>query len=372
MAVALRITDLRIVFISLTWERIFTSEHTARIGVGSSEVEWILERLEGFQGGIAVADRGFALEQLLMRFDKDQLAILIYDKKSGNRLHSEPLSFHQSFFMPFFDFARSERFPPFMAPSYEKPEFLAIFTHAYNEDDMLTMWERHYSNLTPNRHLYVIDHGSTSFSREMLNGGTNVVPIPRGTVDHANISGFCNYFQRFLLTQYKWVIHVDCDEFLIYQGGVEAFRTKLAATALNVIIQPKHAYDVIHDYRSEPPLENSELVSKQRSILKTSPAYKKPIIASIPTTWILGFHGAFENHALIEDESLWMIHLAFADIERNLGRQARWKNAPQSEAVAHFVPETERPDTLVALQRKYDGLLDAEGIEVPEWMRGMF
>ena len=206
----------------------------------------------------------------------------------------------------------------------------------------------------------------------MFNGETNVVPIPRGTIDHANISGFCNYFQRFLLTQYKWVIHVDCDEFLVCEGGVESLLAKLAATDPGVIIRPRHAYDLIHDYRSEPPLVSSKPVSIQRSILKASPNYRKPVLGSVPATWMLGFHQVLEDYVTIEDDALWLIHLAFADLERNLVRQTKWRDSLKSQAAEMHVPEGGRAGSLTQLTSQFDMLLQSDVIEVPQWMRGIF
>ena len=72
-----------------------------------------------------------------------------------------------------------------------------------------------------------IDHGSDRSPSFALHPGTQIVSIPRGAVDHINISQFCGYFQRFLLSQYRWVIHVDSDELLVHEHGVAALLEKL-------------------------------------------------------------------------------------------------------------------------------------------------
>ncbi len=370
MAIAFRRGSLDRIFIALRWDGVFSGDHAASLRVGMTQYH--LQYVEAAPCGIVTLDVNLYFERILMFVGDAEPMIDITDRRVGKLAHSEDLSFHPSIFMPFLDFARSERFPPYTGESYRKPEFLAVFTHVYNEDDMLTLWERHYAKFVPHRHLYVVDHGSAASPRGLLSDGTNIVSIPRGALDHANIAGFCQYFQRFLLTQYNWVIHVDSDEFLLDECGPAAFLDRLAATAPGVILKPKHGCDVVHDYRSEPALSGETPVSTQRRVLKRAPGYAKPAIASVPTTWGLGFHYALETYAIVEDPALWMAHLAFADIGRNLKRQMKWKHAAKSTVTEIIVPETHRGDTRESLERIFDGLLAREGVEMPAWMRGSF
>jgi len=85
----------------------------------------------------------------------------------------------------------------------------------------------------------------------------------------------------------------------------------------------------------------------------------------------MGFHQVFEEHVVVEDESLWLLHLAFVDLERNLVREIKWKNSPRSEASTIHTPETARAGSLMELMSKFDMLLELEGIDVPQWMHGM-
>jgi hypothetical protein len=370
MAVAFRLDALDRVFITLDWRGQYDGGQT--ISLRSRTTIFQLRDISPIKGGIATDDKVLYFERIIVHFREEHPQLDITDIGTGTILHSEPLTFHPSVFLPFFDYARSERFPPFTGAPYEKPEMLAVFTHAYNEDDMLTQWERHYSKLVGHRHLYVIDHGSLTQPRALLRDETRIVSIPRGAVDHANIAGFCHHFQRFLLTQYRWVIHVDSDEFIVHPGGPSAFLAKLATSATGTIIKPKNGYDLVHDHRHEPPIDGTRPVSLQRRFLKTSPGYAKPAIASTPTTWGLGFHFAFEQENIIEDESLWMIHLAFVDLNRNLARQKKWKHSAKTAVTATFVPESQRDDTVEELAITFDRMLLREGIEMPDWMRGMF
>jgi hypothetical protein len=56
----------------------------------------------------------------------------------------------------------------------------------------------------------------------VLHPDAQIVSILRGTADHINISQFCGNIQRFLLCQYRWAIHVDCDGFSSTSAGSAA------------------------------------------------------------------------------------------------------------------------------------------------------
>ena len=168
-------------------------------------------------------------------------------------------------------------------------------------------------------------------------------------------------------------IHVDADELLVHEHGPDALLAELKARPADSIIKVRHAYDLVHDYATEPPLAGHRPISEQRSALRPCPAYRKRVITAIPTTWGPGFHYAFEEQVIVEDDRIWLVHLAYSDLEMCLAKQTKMKRAVQSETDAMFIPEKlVRVDTLDGVQGKLDALLRAEGIEVPPWMRGAF
>jgi hypothetical protein len=331
MATAYRVQNSHDIFVQIDWTGTFSDHHLAYV---CDAVNWweLTDVYPAGPGKLRVVDKGFVFERIPMRTSRQALTIRIF----------------------------------------EKTELVAVFTHVYDEDDMLTMWEAHYAKLTAPEHIYVLDHGSPSSPKTLLKNATNVVSMPRGTLDNWNISQFCAYFQRFLLTQYKWVIHVDSDEFLISRDGPEQFRARLADAAPNQILVPKRAFDLVHDYRREAPLTAGRLITTQRSKLRPARYYNKPAVTSAPATWGFGFHSTFEDHLAVEDESLWMIHLAFVDFEHNMRRQIKWKSLPKAAATAAYFDERDRPGDPKGLERVFDRLLADDGIELPEWMLGMF
>jgi hypothetical protein len=209
MATAYRLEGSYNIFIRMDWPETFSDQHVAYVRDGEDLWE-LMNMYPSGPGTLQIIDQRFTFERILLRLSHRALTIDIYDKAMDISLHSERLLFHQSFFLPCLDLAKAEGIPPWIIGRYEKAGLIAVFTHVYNEDDMLTMWEAHYAKLTAPEHLYVLDHGSQSSPRALLTQATNVVPIPRGMLDSWNISQFCAYFQRFLLTQYKWVIHGNC------------------------------------------------------------------------------------------------------------------------------------------------------------------
>jgi len=136
--------------------------------------------------------------------------------------------------------------------------------------------------------LYILDHGSTIDPREIVSSKINVIRMPRGEADHRTITHFCNQFQRFLLSHYRWVIHIDVDELLVHKNGFEQFIQTLHDSHEPKIIRAGDAYNVVHNPLVEADLDLEQPVSLQRSHLVPEICYRKPVITSVPTTWAWG------------------------------------------------------------------------------------
>ncbi|WP_193615689.1 glycosyltransferase family 2 protein [Massilia sp. YMA4] len=273
----------------------------------------------------------------------------------------------------------------FEALPYTKPGRLAVFTHVYNEKAVLEVFLRCYTQLVAAADIYVINHGSDRDQIDHLRNIVHVVDIPRGETDHYNISAFCGHFQRFLLTQYDWVLHVDADELVLHEHGFDALRAALPAQPNPAILRPAHAYELIHDIRSEPAIDLASPVSLQRSLLVASPAFHKPVIASRPTTWTIGFHSCLEPDT-VTMEQLWLVHLRDFDFERSVERDRKWSALRRSALDAQHIPrDMTRPNReqwqeilLATLEAgktvvKHDsGIGNGPMIALPDWMRGAF
>jgi len=254
--------------------------------------------------------------------------------------------------------------------SYEKPRRVAAFTHVYNEGPMLEVWASYYAKLLGSENVYVIDHGSTNGTLEQLKTGVQKVRIPRGKVDHMNISKFCSHFQRFLLTQYEWVIHTDCDEFLVHTESENSLLSYIESFPQGSTLKPGKAFDVIHDPQTESPIDFSIPITLQRKRLKENPHFEKPAVSSKPTTWLAGFHECCDERTSAQE--MWLIHAKYIDVPFCIERNQTWKSLEQTDldkliCTIHSTPYVQAsPETLEQhLLKKLEGSIPA-----PDWLKG--
>jgi hypothetical protein len=303
------------------------------------------------------------LETLLLR-NRAAAYVVVLSASDGGRelLFRSPLQLPADFFESRLDpIAHFQKYP------YPRQHRLAAFTHAYNEGVMLRVWIDFYSRYVPRQHLYVIDHGSDAALVDPFRREVNVITIPRGETDHHNMATFCGYFQRFLLTQYDFVLHVDADEMVVFDGHPAAFVDHLAAQPPRSILKPAQAYDLVHDFRVEPPIDLSRPYTLQRNCLLPAPMYHKPVVASTPTTWFTGYHDCVE--ASVMDPRLWMVHLRDVDLGHSIEREVRWK-ALKSTALDRTITDVSRHDANGMRQEMLDRLEKGPITPVPDWMKG--
>ncbi len=375
MAYAYRLGDARVAQIRLSRAdlaapRLLAALVLDKVGHGLAHAS-----LEG--DTLTIEDELCQLERILLRQRNRQVFLLLRDLDGARPDHVEHVLFHHSFFVPFFDYARAAPWDGQPAPGpapNPRPGLLAAFTHAYDEGDMLRLWEAHYARLAGHRNLYVIDHGSAVSPRALLHPEVNVVALPRGQADHAEMARFCGHFQRFLLSQYQWVLHSDADELLVDEAGGEALLERLAQVRAPVILAPGAALDVIHDVRSEAALRVGEPVGAQRALaLPAAEHWKKPLLANMPASWLQGFHQVYEAEVLRQDPGLWLMHLHGADARLLRDKNRRWNALVQSGADRLRCPQGGRPESREELAGWYrQRLADPALIPIPERLRGLF
>lgn len=326
---------------------------------------------------ITVDDALCQVERFVCLAGGGPLGLLVRDQDGAVPEHLEPLVFHQSFFLPFFDYVRAVPQGGVGQDPQQggaaKPGLLAAFTHAFDDREMLRFWLDHHVRLAGIANLYVIDHGSSPPLRQSLPPEVNVVPLPRSLVDHADMARFCGHFQRFLLTQYRYVLHTDADELLAFEQGEEGLRSLLQQGRLSGILAPQGALEVIHDVRSEPPLKLGEPISRQRRLaLPGHWTMVKPVLADRPASWRQGFHQVYEDEAVRQVRGLWLIHLHAADARLLQGKNRRWNAAAQTGADRLISPQS-RPESREDLARWYGERLAQKGLApLPEALAGRF
>lgn len=372
MAIAHRLGTHRDIALKLDWPAFDPAVHRLVLLMPERSLRLDVIGVDG-GGRLRLGDTAFAFERALVEHGDAPLHVVVTDRAQKTHLTAEPLLFHQSFFAPLVDFA-SMALPGYGTAPYARPGLLAACTHVYNDPVMAQLWERHYAKFVPHAQLYVIDHGSEPPVREVLSPNTQVIRLPRGATDQANIAQFCNHFQRFLLSQYRWVIHVDADELLVPEDGFDAFVARLAADAGPPrIVEPGQAVDLVMDPAGDAPLDPSRPITHQRRHLVPNPACRKPALVSRPATWGPGFHFAVEAFAVAEDKLLWLVHLDMADVALAVARHRKWLDTPRSASDAQRVDHSCRAvDADGQRARLRAALASPHAFHMPGWMRGIF
>jgi len=279
----------------------------------------------------------------------------------------EILFFHNSYFANYFDLARnSARKNTLQRQNLCK--HVAIFTQVADDTALLENWQRYYTTLVPPDSLYVLDYGD-ALPENMLSPEINIVKIPESHGDERHIVHFCSKFQRFLLSMYRVVVHVDVNECLIHASGTKQFLQTLATEDERRIIRPAHAYDLLHDPTAEAEIDLSQPISLQRCNVIPNEYNKKPAVTSAYATWGLGFHSVLEQAAVQEEQDLYLIQLA----EIDLGLAAARPRVRTEQILPGNEPIKSDSDTLNWRKEQYSARLkDPRLTTMPTWMRGLF
>lgn len=367
MAYAFRLEDPRVVHIRLGRADLGGEGLGLFLRLGGRERALPRAALRG--DTISLVDELLDVERALQLSATEIPHVVIRRAGVAGAVLDEPLFFHHSFFAPVMDYART--FPWSAAGGASRPGRLAVFTHVRDDAAMLRLWVRHYARLAGPANLFVIDHGSAAPVRGLPPPEASVVRLPRGATDHAEMARFCGGFQRFLLSQYRWVLHTDVDELLVHQGGEAAFSAVLEGEG--GVLAPQYAVDVLHDIRREGALRPDEPIGPQRSVmLPAGDLYRKPALADEPASWLQGFHQVYEQARVRGVPGLWLLHLAAADFETLLARNRRWNAARQTVDDRRISPQA-RPADAESLRAWYAArLADARLTLIPPELRGQF
>ena len=113
-------------------------------------------------------------------------------------------------------------------------------------------------------------------------------------------------FQHDLLGRYDVVLVTDVDEILAplpEWGTLGAYIDRLDEEFVNPL-----GYEVLHLPDREPPLDLSRPVLDQRGYWFANDAYDKPMLATVPMTWVPGLHASADGRHNY-DPDLRLIHL---------------------------------------------------------------
>jgi hypothetical protein len=302
---------------------------------------------------------------------------LVILQDDGALLLQEKLYADASCFVQYIDFSGGDSFGQWSEHQYEKPADIAVFTRIYNDKLFTDLFCRHYIKLTDPINIFLIDHESEDGSvYEMARKyRCQAIRIPRGFSDESNMRRYCEYFQRFLLTKYKWVIYADIDELLVHENGLDHFKQLLKNESWSGIFVPEHGYEVFHHPDFEPELDYARLIGEQRNFLHPNKAYAKPTIASDKAFWGPGFHYALNLNQRVVP-GLWMIHLAHMSVENTLSREVtRMKQIRSAGDKAANIWQPDLTDLnrrRGEIEKEHRDKLNQAHIKLPEWMRSEF
>jgi len=245
---------------------------------------------------------------------------------------------------------------------------LAVFTQTNNEGELLLYWEAYYGKLVGYENLFVINNGGNDDSCSRLNPKTLVVNIQNNTFDMYQAAQAQGYFQRFLLQHYKWVLKVDVDEFMVFEGD---FLEKLDQLSSGIYI-PERTVAVVHDKNTEAAFNYERSIFQQRAhFVEEQPSMKKPSLASEPATWTPGNHCVYEKFTVLP--GLWMLHLRYFDFERLLAmleRRAILKVTATYDATTRGVSAyrgKDAPAIYNIAETQLSDMLIKERVVIPDW-----
>lgn len=312
----------------------------------------------------------FRLERALISAGVDISIIVLLNE---GVVLSEKVSVDPVYFKNIIDLTSPDFFPPFRYGDYKKPKNFAVFTHVYNENFFIKVFINYYKKLTDPSNIFIINHGSDDLDIQyILNSGCQIVSIPRGSVDHLNIKKYVEYFQRFLLTQYNWILSVDCDELLVHNKGIDNFNYFLNNNNDKCIIKPGLGVDLIHNPDLELEIGDFSKISEHRRFYKISSEYAKPLMASIPVTWGLGFHYSINEDQIVVNFDLSLVHLAHVSINEKLIKNNRWNRIEKSLGDAFYV-EQKRAATYEDIANEHRSLLSGNNfLNLQKYMIGQF
>ncbi|MGC9270286.1 glycosyltransferase family 2 protein [Acidiphilium sp.] len=232
---------------------------------------------------------------------------------------------------------------------------LAVLCKFYNEPDYLPLWRDHYARQVGIDNCYLLDHGSNDGS-ERLTGGAHVIRLPRSAQDDNHHLALIRQSARELLKRYRYVLHVDSDEFVVCDPHRAPDLAAYAAQARHELITAI-GLQVQHVADREAPLCRDEPVLAQRGHVWFSAAMCKPALTSGPLDWSPGFHCMAQP---IVFDDLYLFHLRHFDRDIGFRRLQRSRAQPWShpEQAAHQrlsdVAWREQQDGFGAVQRLSD------------------
>jgi hypothetical protein len=202
---------------------------------------------------------------------------------------------------------------------------LAIVTKFYNEPAYLPLWLGHYGRQVGLANCYLLDHGTDDGSARAL-GAANVIRLIRSPQNDYHHLRVIKTMCAELLTRYRYVLHVDLDEFVVADPAAYGSLADYAARCESELIS-MIGLELQHIPDREAPLDPSQPILAQRRHVWFNSALCKPNFTRGPLDWSPGFH-CMKADTVFDD--LYLFHLRYVDRDIGLQRLHRSRSQPWS------------------------------------------
>ncbi|MBS1746936.1 MAG: glycosyltransferase family 2 protein [Bacteroidetes bacterium] len=199
----------------------------------------------------------------------------------------------------------------------ENKKDIAVITMARNDDFFLTRWIDYYGKQAGEENLYIFLDGEDQPIPN--NAGKVNIKHTKRIAEHVVAAekrrlGFLSDTAANLLKQYKLVIGVDADEFLVVDPNcgkslVEYLCSQNIKTSLSGL-----GIDVGQHLVLEKKLNPRLPFLSQREFALVSSRYTKPSVISKPVRWGSGFHRIRKYNFTI-DPNLYLFHFGSVDFQ---------------------------------------------------------
>jgi hypothetical protein len=218
---------------------------------------------------------------------------------------------------------------------------IAAITMTFNETTFLPIWLHYYASQLGYENLYIIDHRSndTSIWNARKKGALNIIRMEKEELDEEERAIHISLYHERLLKDYHAVIYTDVDEIIIPDPlthlTLREYINERVETYVNAF-----GLNVIHNIFEEPKLDVGQPLFRQRSYIKPTPWYCKPLISKVPMRWSAGFH--FSNEPRRQALDLFLFHLRAMDFDiakdriRTLSSVKRSKRSIENNQGDHF------------------------------------
>ena len=286
-----------------------------RAFIVTEQTNWQIPKFALISSELFFLDDAYILLRSIKAFNKSPNLLIL--APNGAIVLDESIALDGSMVSQSIDFAVHPNFQQWNTEGFVKQRRIAVFAHSFNESLHLKIFRDHYSQLTDPSDIYVIDHGSDTVKAvDVIPNSCQIIYLPKTARDDFNIKQYCEYFQRFLLTQYEWVIHVDIDEMLVHEKGMQHFREVLFSEPEGVVFSPEFGVEILHHPSEDAELEGHLNICAQRQYFSKNVSYIKPAIASIPAYWGPGFHYCLNDYKTKTIPGLWLLHMKHISIKQ--------------------------------------------------------